>query len=310
MKTIYKFTFFSDVFHQAKDAPKDLVSFDNGMRVEIKVDKESKDFRRVFNWSRTNSSLVIGGSMLPSYTFSAKENDSFEIFYISGVSISPGEMESIDYGTKHDLICKCDDMVNSSHSISTYKQVSPLYIDISKLSKNKDIQSPLSNEIIISKKLKELLEKHHITGFKLGEIRKPKKISKNGDVLKSVSDVYVTSDDWFQLIPTETTSMAVPPTKFDYPYLNFFSSKTQSKFDQKCNLIIGIKCETFPHFDRTQFPQADIVKTTQLQISQFPYPYIIFSKRLYNILKENKIKGFECLPAFFNDNPSNKILNS
>lgn len=341
MKTIYRFSYFSNPFHNIEDSPNDLVNFDNGSRAEIKISKSSKDFEPLLEWTKKHNDILISGSAFEKYIFTEDEQTLFELYYFSLIKDVPSEMSGETFGTKYKLIKKCrklardidaskfaenwlkdkyyDDflpedkeiikknLIDKYLYINIYEQTSPLYLDTRKLSKKLDIQKTFTDELIISIRLKKLLEKNNISGWKTEPVYRPKKITWNGDVVNVDASTSDLSEEWFQLVVSARAPKMDKITKFGDQSLSFKKAKSTIPVND-CNLVLGIQHGSWPHFDRAKFPGSDFVCSAEMQVSAHSSPMILISRKLYELLEKNKIKGFETLPAFFTDKPASEIL--
>lgn len=327
MKIIHEFRFFKDDFDVIPDAPRDLITKRNNMVVIIVIDQKNKEFKRVLDWAKTHSSVHVGAGPTASFKYSESELKQFEIFYIPYFSMAPSELGSIEYGTKYRTIRKIErqkksmifesdysdkpiytqevmrqalQMANSPIEISV--QASPLYTDVNKLSKTIDFQQLLSDEVLINARLKNILKENNISGYNTLPVFRPKRIHRSGDDVTVINGYGIESSIWYQLQVVSTAGPIIQPkTQFGPSYIQLKPSTSGVYQYKDEGLISSPKLGSSLYFSRKDFPKTDMVRTKELRIASMPHPYILITQKLYRILIENNIKGFDVKPAFFVD---------
>ena len=295
MKTLIEFSFSTDKFNAIPDAPKHLVTKANYMATSILVDRDTPEFTSLWKWARAHQE-ARALSPSPSYIYSKAELDAAEIFYLPLIHAAPDQFGgSIDYGTKYRTVQK-------SGRFEVKEQISPLFTDTNQLSKTREFQQLLSDEVLINKRLADILAEHHIQGYELLPVFRPKRIRRWAEDVEVRNSEGVQSLNWFQLNVTAVAGpIAQPPTVFGPDFLFLEPSHTGRNQVKKLGLVGSPKIGTQLYFHRSGFPHTDIVRTKELNISEIPHPYILITQKLYRIFKENKVKLFEVRPAYFVD---------
>lgn len=294
MNREFRFRFFADEFNKIKDAPKHLVDkSSNDLAITIKIKENHHEFDQVLNWAKKHKKSSIGWFVYVDKVFSQEELDNSDALNMSWIDDAPGEMFGESYGTKYKVTKKCK-------QYEIFEQVSPLFCNTSKLSRKKDLQKIFSSEIIISRRLKELLEEKYLNGFEIKPIFRPTKISNRGDIDEVLSDRFRQSQDYFQLVITSNAGhISSPPTKFGPNYLDLNRKHDIISRLTECDLIENIYWDSSICLNKEYWPKVDFAVTKEKIMSEYPYPLIIISQKAYQILKENEIKGFEVEPAYF-----------
>jgi hypothetical protein len=302
---------FIDKFHHLEHEPNNTSIF------AVRVCTNNHDFKSIFDYWEHNPENAY--SPLALNKFSESEMRSAEILYLNRIADVPNEMFAEEYGTKYEVLGKggtgkeytmnikgVGQPIVTVDSWEIKKQISPLRINVSKLSK-KDIQKTFSDETIISKRLKEILEKNKVTGCKIDPVYRPVKIKESAEDVDYYSDEKKLSKDFYQLNVVPTCGYSVPPTKFG---IKFHKLELEDQLEPNPlydKVIEGFRTTAGPgigtsfYFNRKNWPNTDFAKTSQFRSLQYLHPFIIISQRLYRILKENKVSGFEAEPAYFVD---------
>lgn len=292
MKILLELSYFKDDFEKIKNRPKELVTYDNGSRVDIKIPYSHRRTPELLAWTKKYKRVLIGPGASCKKTYSNEELEQAEIFWVNWIDDAPGEMFADDYGTQYELIKKCK-------QYELKKQITPLFCNTSKLSKTKDIQKLFSSEIIISKRFKEIIEKERLTGVEICPVYRPTKIRDMGDIDEIISDKAKQSTDYFQLKMTANCGhIAAPPTVFGENFILLEKMK-YINYIKECNLISGIDWQSSLNIDRNNWPKTDFAVTKELSMSEYPSPLIVISQKVYQIFKKNKIKGYRIEPAYF-----------
>lgn len=294
MKTLIEFRFWTAKFNAILDAPKHLVTKSNYMATTVLIDREDSKFAPLWAWASTHPSATILDP-LPKYVYTKQELMTAEIFYLPYIDMAPAELVSDDYGTKYRVVKK-------KGRFEVKEQTTPLFVDTNRLSKSKDFQQLLTDEVLINKRLADILAKNHIQGYELLPVFRPKRIHRWGDDIVVKNSEGVQSSNWFQLNVTAIAGpIAQPPTEYGSSFLELEPSNTGTYQVKALGLISSPKIGTSLYFNRAGFPHTDIVRTRELNIAEIPYPYIMITQKLYRIFMANKVKGFEVRPAYFVD---------
>lgn len=294
MKTVYNLRFFRDEFEKIKDAPKEWIDkkASNSMAMVIKIEQNHPNCENILNWTKKHKKTVIGQTIEVNKIYTKEELTAAEILYIPWLDWAPGEMYGEDYGTKYRTVTKFK-------QFEIKQQTTPLFCNTSKLSKKKDLQTLFSAEIIISKKLKEILEKEKLTGIDIKPVYRPTKIKDLGDVDEILSDKTKQSTDFFQLIVSANCENIVsPPTVFGEEYINL-EHKANNAHIIEYNLISGIDWQSNLYLNKKKWPKTDFAITREKIMAEYPYPLLVITQRAYQILIQNGISGFEAEPAIF-----------
>lgn len=229
---------------------------------------ESNDFKELIKvLENRNISFEV---FRREYTFTKKEIVNAEILKL----IVDGNAQN-SFSPDHDgYTCPvCREKVQ-------FKQVNNLQVDY-KVIKKYDISTTYMGhtEIIVSERVKNILIKEQITGIRFVPVYQ---IGKVEEIIP----------EFHHLMLEEGIGEVVEPSIVD-----------KDIRCSKCGFYKKFLCQTPLNFKRNTWNNKDICFTENWfgapPLSQGKW--VIISKRLYSILKENKIKAFSVEPAFFID---------
>ena len=158
------------------------------------------------------------------------------------------------------------------------RQMSELILDLNKVPKNVDIARTISNEIIISKELANILIESKATGYELKPVhhKSPKHPQKT----------------WYQLLTTSLININPTTKTGEDP----FDQDKDNSYRCKNGHTIGLDILSELSINRDSWDNSDIVATRQmLGVNRGllrTYPLLVISQRLYSLMKTMKCKGF------------------
>lgn len=166
------------------------------------------------------------------------------------------------------------------------KQVSDLFLDFKRIPKNKDISRTISGEIVVSRRVVELLNRNKIHDVEFNPIY----YVKNRDFK---------SEDWFQMKVISVGAEIVPPTRvginpFDYDI----------KGECRCPLgdLIGLNLLSEIYAKSTSIGNLDIVCSRQFIGTRRgllrPEKIMLISSKVYRLINNEKLRGLDIELAY------------
>jgi hypothetical protein len=165
-------------------------------------------------------------------------------------------------------------------------QITPLYLPEKRIPKSKDISRTIAGEIVVSRRIKELFERHKITGGQLNPVRYSQKSSAE-------------SSAWFQLILTNTGAEIAFPTRVGIDPFD-----EDEKGEGRCSNgdTMGLNLLSEVSIKASTKLEIDIIGTRQFLGCRRgllrPERQILISPRIYRLLEAEKIKGYKVEVAY------------
>jgi hypothetical protein len=161
-------------------------------------------------------------------------------------------------------------------------QVSPLHLEPRRIPKARDIAPTLGGELVVSERLSEAMKKHRITGYEPRPL-----LTRSGRPIEGR----------FQLIIPSSVLETSPPTRFGTNYLA--PEPDASRCPQ--GHVAGHSLLSPLHISRGSLDGNDWASTRQLlgaRLGLFrPQPMMVISQRLYRLLKDLEVRGFQAEPV-------------
>lgn len=220
------------------------------------------ELNREFN--RQGRSFFFGSSISRHYTL--EEIQAAELFSLRPLSIFEpcGEM----CGTEYDESEACP-LCGAGARQSTELHLEPESIP------KRDLSFTIAREVVVSNRLAQALQAHGMTGAAFLPVRDPP-----GKLL----------DDWRQLTITSAPVDIVPPTLVGS---NLFDLDEQGEFRCPQGHVLGLGLLSELWVRRESYDGSDLVRTRQLTGLRrgvlHPRPVLLFSPRLYRLLRELKV---------------------
>lgn len=126
------------------------------------------------------------------YKYSSRELHAASLLRLKITSVF--EPASEECGTKYDESMACPRCGAGA------KQITPLFLDVTRIPKGKDISRTIAGELVVSRRVMELFARHGITGATLSPICSGRSSSEE-------------SNDWFQLAVPNATADIIAPTR-------------------------------------------------------------------------------------------------
>jgi hypothetical protein len=178
-------------------------------------------------------------------------------------------------GTKYKELSACPSCKSGA------KQISPLFLDWKRIPKSKDIARTIAGEIVVSKRVVELFDRHSITGAEFGPVRHRPASSAE-------------SKDWFQLLPKSCDAEVAAPTKTG---INPFDEDTTGQYRCSRGDLIGLAQLSELSIGRSSYNGFDIVASRQFVGTRGgllrPERFLLVSPKLQQMIKNEKLKGCE-----------------
>ena len=243
-----------------------VVKIDTSSSVFEKVGQVSKDIQEKYN------DLFFGGwKYIRKYT--TKEIADARLFQIDVRKYF--EPTGEECGTKYDETRACP-ICGSGR-----KQASPLRLKKGRFLNNRDVAITIGNEIVVTKRFVEVMRDNGIKGIKWGPVYVGEKLS----------------EDCFQLMVEGEKLELSEQTKFGVnPYDFSESSKTEVfKCPNKDNWGLNILSEAYVK-EKASLSDADFFISRQTYGMKSGYlnpAHLLFcSPKLYHVIKDNGLKGF------------------
>ena len=258
-------------------APK-LFSDNEGKRLgsvrKIELATNDPRFERIGELQRetravTGRSFFYGWALRRQY--SKAELAGASCFSLSVTSIF--EPAGEERGTKYDESSGCPNCGAGA------KQISSLSIDVKRIPKGKDIAKTIAGEIVVSRRLVELFERHHVTGVALNPVR-----------LNAASSAE--SNDWFQLSAQSADAEIVPPTRIGIdPFDDDGSGECRCPLGDLLglNLLSEVTIRATPrnNYDFASSRQFIGARRELLR----PERIILISPKVWKLIESEKLKG-------------------
>jgi hypothetical protein len=203
--------------------------------------------------------------------YAAEELEKAELLLLH--QISTFEPAGEECGTQYDEAVACP------HCKAGAEQISPLFLDWNRMPKGKDIARTIAGEIVVSRRLVELFERHSITGAEFQPIR-----------CRPVSSAE--SKDWFQLIINSCGAKVVPPTRTG---INPFDEDIAGEYRCPLGNLIGLARLSEVWISRSSYTGTDIVASSQfIGIRRGllrPERFLLISPKLQQLIENERLKG-------------------
>jgi hypothetical protein len=204
-------------------------------------------------------------------TYRKQELDAAVLFHLKVTSVF--EPAGEERGTGYDESKAC------SRCGAGAKQTTPLFLDVKRIPKGKDIGSTIAGEIVVSRRTAELFVRHGITGAELLPIRSNPSSSAE-------------SQDWFQLSVARAHAEIIAPTRVG---INPFND--DEKAECRCSLgdLIGLNLLSEVSIKSDSRGDADIICSRQFigvrRGLLRPERVILVSPKVRRLIESEKLKG-------------------
>lgn len=196
-----------------------------------------------------------------------------ELFLIC--RIATFEPSGEECGTQYDDSAACPSCKSGA------KQVSPLFLEWKRIPKGKDIARTIAGEIVVSKRMVDLFDRHSITGAKIGPVfHRPASSAQ--------------SKDWFQLQVESCKAEVTAPTKMG---VHPFDEDESGQYRCSRGDLIGLARLSEVSLHRSSYNGSDIIATRQLAGLRRgllrPERFLLVSPKFRKAFKEEKFAGCE-----------------
>jgi len=161
------------------------------------------------------------------------------------------------------------------------RQTSPLFLDMKRIPKSKDVSRTIAGEIVVSRRVAELFARHGITGAELLPVRSSPSSSAE-------------SKDWFQLTLPKATAEIVAPTRVGIDPFD-----DDAKGECRCPLgdLIGLNLLSEVFIKSASRGDVDLVCTRQFIGTRRgllrPERIILVSPKVRRLIESEKLKGVD-----------------
>jgi len=177
-------------------------------------------------------------------------------------------------GTRYDESTACPDCGAGA------RQIGPLVLPSSRIPKAKDISETIAGEMVVSRRVVELFERHNVTGVRLEPVR----VNKGRDV----------SADWYQLSVPIPDADIVPPTRVG---INPFDEDPGGECRCPRGDLIGLNLLSEVSISKETRGTADFIASRQFVGTRRgllrPGRVILISPRVRELLKKEKVRAVE-----------------
>ncbi len=203
--------------------------------------------------------------------YTAEDFEKAELFLIH--HISTFEPAGEECGTQYDESTAC------KHCQAGASQVTPLFLDWKRIPKSKDIARTIAGEIVVSRRLMELFDRHSITGAKFLPIRHRPASSAE-------------SKDWFQFVAESSDAVIAAPTKTGiHPFDEDMAGECRCPLKD----LIGLNRLSEVWISRSSYNGSDIVASRQFigvrRGLLRPERLLFVSPKLRQLIEKEKVKG-------------------
>ena len=178
-------------------------------------------------------------------------------------------------GTKYDESSSCPKCGAGA------KQIGPLILDLKRIPKGKDIARTIAGEIVVSRRVAELFERHGITGVTLVPV-----------MLNAVSSAE--SKDWFQLNVQSANAEIIAPTRVG---INPFDDDLAGECRCLQGDLIGLNLLSEVTIRRTTWGDTDFISSRQFigvrRGLLRPERLILVSPKAWKLIDAEKLKGVD-----------------
>jgi hypothetical protein len=251
------------------DLGKNITDSVRKVRVPVKSNVYEKigEFYRLVE-SRDQKSFFFGWQIQRIY--SQKELESAELLLLK--TTKTFEPAGLECGTIYNNQNICDICGTG------IQQMSELILDLNTVPKNVDIARTISDEIVLSQELAELLVDNKISGYELEPVHhKSAKYHRR---------------PWYQLLISSLVNINHATKTGIHP----FDEDNDGKHRCKNGHTIGLNILSELSINKATWDGSDIVATKELlgvnRGLLRTYPLIVISQRLYRLMKQKKSKGF------------------
>lgn len=213
--------------------------------------------------------FFYGWNLRRQYTKSELARADLFSFRVTAVFEPAGE----ECGTKYDESCAC------SRCGAGAKQIGPLVLDVRRIPKGKHFAKTIAGEIVVSRRIVELFERHAVTGVAFCPVR-----------MSAASSAE--STDWFQLSVRSTNAEIGAPTRVgNGPF------DVDPRNEGRCSLsdLLGLNLLSEVTIHATTRGDADLVSSRQFigvrRGLVRPERVILISPKVWKLIESEKLKG-------------------
>jgi hypothetical protein len=274
-------------FRVAEELASMLFADDEGERLssslfrKVELDVKDPRFEQVGRLQRElhatkGKSFFFGWNITRHPSRQEFEDAALFLLKITAVFEPAGE----EHGTEYDERFACP------HCGAGARQVGPLSLPVSRIPRGKDIAATIAGEIVISRRLAEILKLHETSGIVLTPLltdTKPR----------------VESTDWFQLSVTHSTAEITPPTQVG---VNPFNADPEGECRCPLGDLAGLNLLSAVSISAASRGGADFVCSHQFIGMRGgllrPQRLILVSPKVGRLIKSDKIRGCQLEVAY------------
>jgi hypothetical protein len=221
--------------------------------------------------AKTDRSFFYGWILRHRYTKAELEEATLFRLKVTSTFEPAGE----ECGTKYDELTACPRCGAGA------KQITPLFLDVKRIPKSKDISRTIAGEVVVSRRMVELFARHKITGAEFTPVR--------SNPLSSAE-----SKDWFQLNVRNTNAEIVAPTRVG---VDPFDEDTKGGCRCPLGDLIGLNLLSEVSLKFTLPAESDIISSRQFIGTRRgllrPARLIFVSPKVWRLIESERLKGVQ-----------------
>lgn len=252
-------------------APTDGAALGIARKLEISGDDERMNVVRHADRQLKSEGRAFFTAWKVDRHYSDRELEAAKVLHLKVTSVFEPAGEVC--GTQYDESVAC------KRCGSGAKQLGPLFLDVNKIPKGKDVARTIAGEIVISRRASDLLVQHGIVGAE------PHPVRTKG----ATSPV---CPNWSQLVVQSTEANIVAPTRAGN---DPFDEDPNNKFRCPKGHVIGLNVLSEISISSGSFGEFDIVASRQFLGMRRgvlrPERELLISPRLWRLIDSEKLKG-------------------
>jgi hypothetical protein len=203
--------------------------------------------------------------------YSRFELEHAELFHLRVTSVF--EPAGEECGTQYDETTACPKCGSGA------QQVGPLFLDEKRIPRGKDISRTIAGEIVVSRRLVEVFQRHEITGVTFDPVRRSP--ASNAE-----------SDRWLQMVVTSSDAEVVAPTRVGE---NPFDEDDQDRGQCSLGDLLGLNLLSEVFIGKATRGTADVISSKRYVGVRRgllrPQRLILVSPRVRRLIETEKLKG-------------------
>ncbi len=176
------------------------------------------------------------------------------------------------------------------------KQSTDLFLETRSIPKNRDIAITIAGEIVVSRRLTQLLRESGLSGFELLPVRDKREDQKN----RSAAKEHRIGESWSQFFVTSIPVSVSSETRFGK---DFFDPDAEGVYRCPYGHVAGLNLLSEVKIGRKDSDGSDVFQTKQHHGAHRgllrPSAPILITRRFYHLLRDRKARGYKVEIAHF-----------